>query len=377
MLIPSELRIKARELANKIPYQLIKDSPTVKYYTQWNLFDRCIETGGNTLGKLPQSNDYDVVIHNGELIKGVELLGDQVNIGIDPSESRIIARHLANLREVYPIVIKGDVEDEVKVLLSYGGEQNELNSNHVIINVSDYAVVNLALSIVGNGGCGTNVVEVNVGDGATLNLLTYSTNINPSFSLIRVTEGSGASVNAYTIVVNGEMTHHREDYILQGQGASINSNSLEFGSGNSRVDYMINIMHVGEHTMSNSTTRAIALDSATVVHRGFGRITDRGRWSSTSIEGKVFIGSSNAVGMSVPIIMVDTGDVNGARHSATDASIDEDQELYLRMRGLSREEAIGLVVYDMVTGFLDSISASFKGSVSQIRESLMSLIRGR
>ncbi|MFP3196687.1 MAG: SufD family Fe-S cluster assembly protein, partial [Caldivirga sp.] len=232
MLIPSELRIKARELANKIPYQLIKDSPTVKYYTQWNLFDRCIETGGNTLGKLPQSNDYDVVIHNGELIKGVELLGDQVNIGIDPSESRIIARHLANLREVYPIVIKGDVEDEVKVLLSYGGEQNELNSNHVIINVSDYAVVNLALSIVGNGGCGTNVVEVNVGDGATLNLLTYSTNINPSFSLIRVTEGSGASVNAYTIVVNGEMTHHREDYILQGQGASINSNSLEFGSGN-------------------------------------------------------------------------------------------------------------------------------------------------
>jgi len=93
MLIPSELRIKARELANKIPYQLIKDSPTVKYYTQWNLFDRCIETGGNTLSKLPQSNDYDVVIHNGELIKGVELLGDQVNIGIDPSESRIIARH--------------------------------------------------------------------------------------------------------------------------------------------------------------------------------------------------------------------------------------------------------------------------------------------
>jgi len=81
--------------------------------------------------------------------------------------------------------------------------------------------------------------------------------------------------------------------------------------------------------------------------------------------------------MSVPIIIVDTGDVNGARHSATDASIDEDQELYLRMRGLSRDEAIGLVVYDMVTGFLDSISASFKGSVSQIRESLMSLIRGR
>ncbi|MFP3237841.1 MAG: SufD family Fe-S cluster assembly protein [Caldivirga sp.] len=374
MLIPSELRIKARELASKIPYQLIKDSPTVKYYTQWNLFDRCIETGGNALSKLPQFNDYDVVIHNGELIKGVELLGDQVNIGIDPSESRIIARHLANLREVYPIVIK---EGEVKVMLSYGGGQYELNSNHVVINVVDHTMVNLAISIVGNGGCGTNVVEINVGNGTTLNLLTYSTNINPSFSLIRVTEGDRASVNAYTIVVNGEMTHHREDYILQGQGASINSNSLEFGSGNSRVDYMINIMHVGEHTMSNSTTRAIALDSATVVHRGFGRITERGRWSSTSIEGKVFIGSSNAVGMSVPIIMVDTGDVNGARHSATDASIDEDQELYLRMRGLSREEAIGLVVYDMVTGFLDSISASFKGSVSQIRESLMSLIRGR
>ncbi len=376
MLIPEELRVKARELAGRIPYQLIKDSPTVKYYTQWSLFDNCVESSnGNSPPPPIELNEYDLVVHNGLLVKGSELTSNDAATGIDPSESRIIARHFVNVREIQSLRIGNSSNSSVKVMMSYSGESNEMHSNHVIINVDEGALANVFLSIIGNGGCGTNITELNIGDGAVVNLLVYSVNVDPAFNLIRVNEGVKAMVNSYSIIVNGRMTHHREDYVLQRRESSVNVNSLEVGSGSSRLDYMVNLMHYGENSISNSITRAIALDSATVIHRGFGRISEHGKWSSTNIEGKVFIGSSNAVGMSVPVIMVDTGDVNGARHSASDASLDEEQELYLRMRGLSREEAIKLIVYDMVMGFLDNINGEFTSSVKYIRSSLLKLLR--
>ncbi|WP_291765957.1 SufB/SufD family protein [Caldivirga sp. UBA161] len=374
MLVPEEIKVKARELAGRIPYQLIKDSPTVKYYTQWSLFDNCVESNnGNTLPPSISFNEYDMVIHNGTLIKGNELTSNNAVTSIDPSESRIIARHFINIREMYSLTL-GE-SSNIRVMMSYSGGGSEMNSNHIIINVNEGALANIFLSIIGNGGCGTNIVELNVNDGAIVNLLIYSVNVDPAFNLIRVNEGVRAKVNSYSIVVNGKMTHHREDYILKGRESIVNVNSLEVGLYSSRIDYMVNLTHYGEGSSSNSITKAIALDSATVIHRGFGRISDHGKWSYTNIEGKVFIGSSNAVGMSVPVIMVDTGDVNGARHSASDASLDEDQELYFRMRGLSREEAIKLITYDMIMNFLDNIDNVFEGSVNYIRGSLLKLLR--
>lgn len=372
----AELKAKAKELALRIPYQLIKDSPTVKYYTKWEVFDKCVESSNHAKASinLPWISEYDAVISNGELIKGQGLVNDEAAINIDVSESRILARHVANLTKVYSLGITGNPGRSIKIALIYSGDANEMHSNHLVINVDRDSSANVILSIIGNGGCGTNVVEINASDGSTLNLLTYTTNINPSFNLIRVIEGVRANINAYSIIVNGEMTHHREDYVLQGEGGVANVNALEIGLGNSRVDYMVNLIHVGRSTVSNSVTKAIALDSATVIHRGFGRITERGKWSYTNIEGKVFIGSSNAIGMSVPVIMVDTGDVNGARHSASDASIDENQELYLRMRGLSKDEAIKLIVYDTVMGFLDMVNGTFKDDANIVRDHLIKLI---
>ncbi|WP_243666063.1 hypothetical protein [Vulcanisaeta sp. JCM 16159] len=46
-----ELKLRARELAQKIPYQQIKDSPSVKYYTDWNAFEKCVDPSIEELSK--------------------------------------------------------------------------------------------------------------------------------------------------------------------------------------------------------------------------------------------------------------------------------------------------------------------------------------
>ncbi len=69
--------------------------------------------------------------------------------------------------------------------------------------------------------------------------------------------------------------------------------------------------------------------------------------------------NEGAYAASVPIIMVDTGDVNGARHSAADASPDEDQVNYLRLRGISKDEVTDLIIHEIVSQFMDSLPSEF------------------
>lgn len=77
---------------------------------------------------------------------------------------------------------------------------------------------------------------------------------------------------------------------------------------------------------------------------------------------------------SVPIIMVDTGDVNGARHSAADASPDEDQVNYLRLRGISKDEVTDLIIHEVVSQFIDSLPSEFTRDAEVIRSLAMSKV---
>jgi Fe-S cluster assembly scaffold protein SufB len=131
-------------------------------------------------------------------------------------------------------------------------------------------------------------------------------------------------------------------------------------------------MHLGEGSSSYSRVLGVARDRSFVIHRALGRIFERARWSDTNIEGKVFVLNEGAYAASVPVIMVDTGDVNGARHSAADASLDEDQVNYLRLRGFGKDEVIDLVLYEVAAQFLDSLPEDFKLDREVLRRLLMS-----
>ncbi len=83
--------------------------------------------------------------------------------------------------------------------------------------------------------------------------------------------------------------------------------------------------------------------------------------------------NEGAYAASVPIIMVDTGDVNGgARHSAADASPDEDQVNYLRLRGgISRDEVTDLIIHEVTSQFIDSLPSEFAYDAEVIRSLVM------
>ncbi|BDR92503.1 SufB/SufD family protein [Vulcanisaeta souniana] len=388
----SELRDRARELAQKIPYQQIRDSPSVKYYTDWNAFERCIEPSPGVIADSPTINlptELNVVSMNGivstintpggiNVISLEELnneLGKLILKSIDISESKALARHAANLVGGAYIEIDNDLDKPLKIGIAAATKSPVLLPTHYTILVNDNIKASLSLFMLGAGGCPSTTAEIYLGEGSRLNILTVGMHEQvPSYALIKVIMGNDAEITARTLLIGGAMNHHREDYVLQGRNSSINHLGLEVGYGKSRIDYQVNIMHTGEKGTSYSRVLGIARDKSFVIHRALGRITDSAKWSDTSVEGKVFIMNEGAYAASVPIIMVDTGDVNGARHSAADASPDEDQVNYLRLRGIGRDEVTDLIIHEMISQFIESLPTEYSADAETLRSLIMSRI---
>jgi len=378
------LREKARELARTLPYQTIKDSPGVKYYTDWTKFDPCIDPG--ELPKPTPSPELPSVKPHIALINGylkvdapsgirIKSLSDDDLKYIDISESKAVARHVANLLGGAYVEVEDGSTGVLRIMNYTEHRDRVLIPGHYTVNIGDgvKALMEIHLySPPNSAGCQSNTMEIHLGADSTLDLLTVSIQgNNPSFTLIRFVLGPGSSVRTRTLLVNGLMNHHREDYLMQGKGSSVDNLGLELGSGESRIDYIANLIHLGEYSNSYSRVLGVARDKSFVIHRGLGRIAESGKWSNTVVEGKVLIASENAVAASVPIIMVDTGDVGGARHSASDASIDEEQLLYLRMRGISEDEAMDLLVSEMINQFTEKLPEEFSQTMNVLRKWLL------
>ncbi len=385
-----ELRERARELVPKIPYQQIRDSPTIKYYTDWNAFERCADPNPAMMTRAGPVFDLvepGVAVVNGYLSLGkvpsgvrvldLEDLGDEygglVLKSIDINESKALARHVANLLGGAYVEIAESLDEPLRIIVNTNINSQVLIPTHYTIAVNDGVRASLGLYIVNNGGCPSTTAEVYLGKDSLLNLLVISMgDSTPEFTMLRVITNENSSVVVRSLLIGGSMNHHREDYLLQGARSRLNHLGLEVGVGSSRIDYQVNAMHLGEGSSSYSRVLGVARDRSFVIHRALGRIFERARWSDTNIEGKVFVLNEGAYAASVPVIMVDTGDVNGARHSAADASLDEDQVNYLRLRGFGKDEVIDLVLYEVAAQFLDSLPEDFKLDREVLRRLLMS-----
>ena len=380
-----ELRLRARELAQKIPYQQIKDSPSVKYYTDWSTFDRCADPSPEDLAKSqPVEIPYELNIAsiNGDVnvmkvpsgvnVMNINDLGEEYGKllfrSIDISESKALARHVANLITGVYVEVNNDLREPLRIGVASSLSRQVLLPTHYTVIINDGVNASLSMFMHGTGGCPSTTVEIYLGRNSRLNLLLTGIHEQvPAYTLIKVIAGNESSITARTLIMGSSMNHHREDYLLQGVRSNLDHLGLEVGYGTSRIDYQVNAIHTGEYGTSYSRVLGIARDKSFIIHRALGRIIGTAKWSDTNVEGKVFVMNEGAHAASVPIIMVDTGDVNGARHSAADASPDEDQVNYLRLRGISKDEVTDLIIHEVVSQFVDSLPSEFTHDAEVIR----------
>jgi Fe-S cluster assembly scaffold protein SufB len=362
------VKSRAAELAAKLPWQEVADSPTIKYYTDWSKFE-----GFRPLAAKPVASvspgPCEVVVVDGVLAGAGECRGVEVRRTEEVFKqlvinSKILALHAAALQEAVYVKVAGRVEPLVVRLLSSAGGHV---ASHVVLDVAESAAGSVVVYVENvPGAMHTAVVEGVVRGGVEYVLASRGGGPQYVHSALAVY----SSVAARPLVVGGVMNAVREEYII-GEGASAEAVGIELGLGDSRIDHVVSLINDAPRGRGYARLYAVAADRSFVTQRAVGRITPRGVGSDSAVEGVVYIAGEGAVANTQPIILVETGEVEGARHSAADAALDEEKEFLLRARGVRREDLPKLLVASLVDQYLSSLYEASRRVVEPVLASLL------
>ncbi len=361
-----ELRARAEELLEKTPFQQVRDSPTVKYYTDWGIFESRMNLGQESCPGPPRHNaeillwaGLSVVDKAGlrvePLREGIAYIYDGPFSLVGPT-SKILALHMARWGDGVYIHIPRGVRLERPLRIAMCGGLNGYVGHHVYIEAEGDGRI-LFHEYVPRAGNGlkTTVIEGYVGPGASLEIATVveASKLAPIFHLKRISLGEGASVSSTVFTLGGRMNHVREEYILAGGGSEASVKAGIVVRGVDRADLITNVIHEGVGTRSRIKARGVAFERGVAIHRGVAKVRRTAAEADTEIDSRIIVASPSAKGYSTPMLEIDTNRVKNARHATAVATIEEEQLFYLRSRGLSEDEAKNLILNGLLTVLIE------------------------
>lgn len=340
-----------------IPFQKIRDSPTVKYYTDWKIYESLLEL------EYPQdySWDVDVVKFDPDIIlfyDRAEIVRDRVSIKVltndfksesniyretDRYSNKMIAYHKLRNKYILKLVLDGGEQDYTIVSPSPTGYL----PNHIIIDVEGGSPTTLNLVDLGTlQGLKTLFMEVNVGSNAKLdiNYLFIHGDETAVYNDFIMYVDESAELNLKFLGFGGLMTHLRSEVELIGR----ESRGYTYGSliarDGTKTDVITNVTHHGDESDSQLSVRGGVLNNGYLVHRGSARILNKSHEASTAVKSYLTIFGSNGKAYSIPMLEVDTGIVAGASHSTSVSRLDEYRIFYLKKMGLSETEIVDMLL---------------------------------
>jgi len=337
-------RKKLLELFEKLEYQRVHDSPTLKHYTDWSMYDslNLIPKIGNKVNfEIGNFNDFrNIIIVNNNIINYDSIDSCSNNL-INPNEHKLVALTLALSKKIIintpgnyiiyhlttdselfsPINIEVDVNEGILNLMYVSELRNSISLNSSVISIHSDKQANVNFTIFSLGGNGY------------------------SFSYIKaIVKGN---INTNIFASGGNMSHIEYSTELY-EGATAKFLTRGLGLGNNRLTIISKVLHKEGKSSSIGRMKGIAAMSSHVVLKGTATVSEEAKDSSTEITGKSLILGKDSSAIVVPMLEVKTGRVNLAKHSASVYKVLEDHIFYLQTRGLSKREAEGLVIREFL-----------------------------
>ncbi|MEB3755760.1 MAG: SufD family Fe-S cluster assembly protein [Desulfurococcales archaeon] len=355
----SELRL----LANTIPVQKYGDSPTIKHYTDWSKLlkikeaERALRSTKGVLEDILEPSlvlePEDIVVNSSSSVYVSTLKNSGDFIWKIPVENKLQAIHSYKWYQGASIRLSG--EQEVSIYLSPG---EGYVGYHLEIDIEPNSRVNITL-IVDNSSessLHSSSTLINVGSNSQVSISTLEKSKGATYHYKYVRMENNSRVESRILASGGEATRFREDYVLEGSKASTVIRGSSISKVNEKLDLIINTIHRAPGTISGLKTRGMVSGVSTVAHRGVARVYKSAEWSSVDVESFLYITTDKARAYSVPVLEVDTGIVESARHSTAVMDIPSEIEFYLRQRGFSKSDIIRLISI----GLLEIVASDLK-----------------
>ena len=164
-------------------------------------------------------------------------------------------------------------------------------------------------------------------------------------------EGTGNFVSEVFIVHNSKLTMKYPAVVMVGPRASGEVLSVAYGGPGQHQDTGAKMTHAAPETTSKIVSKSISSGGGRTSYRGLVRVEDDAHGCKSHVQCDALILDEDSVSDTYPYMEVGSGDaVIG--HEATVSKVADDQLFYLQSRGLTEEQAMGLIV----NGFIEPVT---------------------
>ena len=199
-------------------------------------------------------------------------------------------------------------------------------------------------------------------------------------SVRRVEIGRDARVKWVPIHLGGRLTKQTLDIVTAEQGSDMRHTGLYFTERDEHLDLFTTDKHEAGHTTGDTVWKGALTGDSRASYEGLIHIVPGAQETDTYLQTHQILLSPKAKGDAIPSLIVETDNVK-ASHGGTVGELDKDQIFYMMTRGLSRAEAVRVLVegyFEEVVQRLEDpglealvrrrVAEKLKGAEEQVRE---------
>ena len=322
MIRIADVRKRAVEAIPDVAFQPHGDSPTIKSYTDWNVFNEAMSLPVSS-GSVSGASPTDVL----------------ASFSFDPSANRMLAYHFANLPSFF-------MSDSDHIVLASNGDAFSLQ--HVLICAREKRTVRI--DDIAENGPKSTTIDVLVRPDVSVSILLRVSGNHPQHLHVRYHLGNGSSLDVSSVVI-GQNAHVHHEFFVNGSGASV---TYRGASIRGRSDVITDVFISGDSDFARVSHGLFSAESDFLVHRGVIRVERRSSGADVDMDSAFY--TTGGLAVNVPMLEVLTSDVTRASHRARDLALDEDRMFYLRTRGLSPASAEELYVSSIMRRFAGDLA---------------------
>ena len=165
---------------------------------------------------------------------------------------------------------------------------------------------------------------------------------------------AGEKRSAAFMVPRGVSGSFEVVYELAGEGADLVLTGVYAWCGEQKVDFRITVRHLCAGCVSHQLFKGLAEDEARVKFEGLVYVAAGAEKTEALQENHSLLLSENAFVQSSPQLEIYADDVV-CSHGATVGSLDENEQFYMRSRGISLEEARRLQILSFLSPVLEGL----------------------
>jgi len=155
--------------------------------------------------------------------------------------------------------------------------------------------------------------------------------------------GRDAHCTWVPIHLGGHLTRQHLELSTAEPGADMKHRGVYFTEGSEHLDLFTVDLHEVGHTTGDTVFKGAATGASRASYEGLIKIESGAQESHTYLQTHSMMLSPRAKVDAIPSLIVETDSVS-ASHGGTVGEIDEAQVFYMRSRGLTREEAVRVIV---------------------------------